>query len=84
MNREELVPREREEMVDAFGEALAELSSELAHNLPSLFLYRLEQAGQVATEVLDERITAWVKEDKTQQWMATEMGCSQQAVSKTP
>jgi hypothetical protein len=57
-------------------------SREIAQELPSNVLYQLEEAGQIATEILDERVTAWKHEGSTQKWIAGEFGCSQQAVSK--
>lgn len=50
--------------------------------LPSEVLYRLEQAGEIAKEILDERVVRWAEGGMKQAWMADELGCSQQAVSK--
>ncbi len=57
-------------------------SADIARTLPSDALYRLEAAGQIATEILDERVIAWTEEGKTQAWIAGELGCKQPAVSK--
>jgi predicted transcriptional regulator len=57
-------------------------SKELIKELPSRVLYQFERAGVLAKEILDERVTEWAEDGWTQQRMAEEMGCSQQAVSK--
>ena len=57
-------------------------SIEVAKNLPSAWLYQLEQAGSLATEILDERVQVWAHEGWTQQQMADEIGCSQSAVDR--
>jgi hypothetical protein len=57
-------------------------SLEVAENLPSDLLYKLEIAGEISKEILDRRVIEWADEDWTQSQMADELGCSQQAVSK--
>lgn len=57
-------------------------SAELARELPSPWLYQLEQAGALAREILDERVIQWTDEGKSQRWIADEVGCSHQAISK--
>jgi hypothetical protein len=57
-------------------------SAELARQLPSDVLYQLEAAGQLATEILDERVIQWTGESWSQRKIADELGCSQPAVSK--
>jgi hypothetical protein len=42
----------------------------------------LEQAGEVAREILDGRILEWTGRGWTQQQIADEIGCSQRGVSK--
>jgi hypothetical protein len=55
---------------------------DVVRSLPSEMLYRLELAGQIATEVLDERVVEWTEAGQTQVWIAEELGCTPQAVSK--
>lgn len=50
--------------------------------LDSQALYLLEQAGEIARGILDERIVAWTTEGWTQTKIAEEIGCSQQTVSR--
>jgi hypothetical protein len=50
--------------------------------MPSAQLYMLERAGEMARDILDERIVEWTREGWTQQRVADELGCSQQAISK--
>jgi hypothetical protein len=56
-------------------------SRDVARDMPSQTLYALEIAGQIATELLDERVVAWTEEGKTQTWIASELGCVQSVVS---
>jgi hypothetical protein len=73
------------------GVALAPTSSEppaipqdpdVLAALPSRELYRLEAIGQLATEILDQRVVEWTERGWTQRLIAAELGCSQPAVSK--
>lgn len=57
-------------------------SREVAQALPNHVLYRLELAGQIAREVLDERVVAWTHEGRSQSDIAQELGCTRQAISK--
>jgi hypothetical protein len=61
--------------------ALLPESKEIARKIPSPLLFQLEQAGEIATEILDERVTAWAEEGWTQRRMADEIGCSPSSVS---
>lgn len=54
----------------------------LVRQLPPHQLYALEQLGEIATEAVDDLVIGWAEEGKTQQWMADQLACSQQAVSK--
>lgn len=45
-------------------------------------VYMLEQAGQVAREIVDNWIVEWTEGGWSQAEIAQELGCSQQAVSK--
>jgi hypothetical protein len=55
---------------------------EIARMLPSRTLYRLEVAGEIARDVLDERVIAWTGDGWSQRKIAEEVGCTQSAVSK--
>lgn len=57
-------------------------SKDVVRSLPSETLYKLEVAGEIATEVLDERVIEWIKEGQSQEYVSDEIGCTQQAVSK--
>jgi hypothetical protein len=50
--------------------------------LDSPTLYLLEQAGEIAREILDGRIIEWTAQDWTTRKIAAEVGCSQQAIVK--
>jgi hypothetical protein len=63
-------------------EKIVQQGSDVVRTLDSPTLYQLEQAGQVAREVLDERIVEWTQAGWSQRQIAEEMGCSHQAVSK--
>jgi hypothetical protein len=52
-----------------------------ARALPSAALYLLERAGELAREVLDERITEWTQAGWTQRQIAEEIGCDHTARS---
>lgn len=56
-------------------------SRDIARSLPSDALYKLELAGQIASEILDERVIAWTEEGRTQEWIAGETGMGQSTVS---
>ena len=45
-------------------------------------LYLLEQAGEIAREILDERVIEWTEQKWTQQQIAEEVGCTRQAISQ--
>lgn len=55
---------------------------EAIRGLESRMLYTLEQAGQIAREVLDERIVGWTEQGWTQRQISEEIGCSRQAIGK--
>lgn len=55
---------------------------DVVRSLPSETLYRLELAGQIATEILDERVIDWTNDGWSQNQIAEELGCKQPAVSK--
>lgn len=57
-------------------------TKEMAFGLPSQTLYFLEEAGEIARDVLDGRIAEWAEAGWTQRQMAEEIGCSQQTISK--
>jgi hypothetical protein len=57
-------------------------STDLARELPSNVLYQLEAAGQLATEILDERVIQWTREGWSQQKIADELGCDQRTVGR--
>jgi hypothetical protein len=54
----------------------------LAYELPSDLLYKLERAGEISRQILDERIVEWAADGWTQSAIADELGCSQPAISK--
>jgi hypothetical protein len=64
------------------GELVVPTSRAAVVTLKSRTLYVLEQAGEIAREILDGRIVAWTEQDWTQQKIADEIGCSRQAVGK--
>ncbi len=57
-------------------------SKELARELPSDVLYKLERVGEISRQILDERIVVWAGEGWPQHRIAKEIGCSQQAVGQ--
>jgi hypothetical protein len=57
-------------------------SPDLVRGVPPRVLYQLEQAGKLAADVLDEWVREWTREGKTQEWIAGELGCTRQAISK--
>lgn len=57
-------------------------SREAVLALKSSELYLLEQAGDIAREILDGRIVAWTEQGWTQQEIADEIGCNRATVSK--
>jgi hypothetical protein len=57
-------------------------STDVARELPSDILYKLELAGEIAREVLDERIVEWTEAGKSQRWIATELDCDQRTVGR--
>lgn len=61
---------------------IIEPSPDLIRALPSDQLYALEQAGQIARDILDGRIAAWVEEGWTQRRIGEEIGISGPAVNK--
>jgi hypothetical protein len=56
--------------------------ADLMRVLPSDQLYQLEQAGEIAREILDERIAGWVEDGWTQQRIADEIGITQRGIGK--
>lgn len=56
-------------------------SKAVAKKLPPRDVYKLYQAGEIAREVIDEWVTEWTLDGKTQKWMSGELGCSQQTIS---
>jgi hypothetical protein len=50
--------------------------------LDSPTLYLLEQAGEIAREILDGRIIEWTEQGWSQRKIAGEVGCSQSSVSR--
>ena len=69
-------------MMPASTELVVPTNREAVLALESPVLYLLEQAGEVAREILDERIVGWTQQGWTQREIAEEIGCSQQAISK--
>jgi len=57
-------------------------SRDLILSLDSPTLYKLEEAGQIARDILDERVVGWTSEGWSQRQIAEEIGCTQAAVSK--
>jgi hypothetical protein len=55
---------------------------ELARAMPSAHLYMLERAGEIAREILDERVAEWTAEGWTQRKIADELGCDHSSVSR--
>jgi hypothetical protein len=64
------------------AELVATGSQELIRQLPPDQLYLLEQAGEIAREVLDEQVIGWTEEGRSQRWIAEQLGCSHVAVGK--
>jgi len=57
-------------------------SRDLILSLDSPTLYKLEEAGQIARDILDERVVGWTSEGWSQRQIAEEIGCTQAAISK--
>jgi hypothetical protein len=71
------------ERIQSPNSALALLpeSKEIARKIPSPLLFQLEQAGEIATEILDERVRAWAEGGWTQRRIAEEIDCAPSSVS---
>jgi hypothetical protein len=64
------------------AELMVPQDAELARSLPSAQLYLLERAGDLAREVLDERVIQWTADGWTQRRIADELGCDHSSVSR--
>lgn len=53
---------------------------DLVRQMPSSVLYQLEEAGRIATEVLDARVVDWTERGWTQRQIAEELGCDRSTV----
>jgi hypothetical protein len=63
-------------------ELAAPQNVELLRSLPSAQLYLFERAGDLAREVLDERVIEWTRDGWTQRRIAEELGCDHSSVSR--